>query len=292
MQINDVITALHGHEINNIDDLVRVLRMPDVAEANKLQLRISHAGVQQRRPGRRRSLVPSEDTKPGALLQPDAMLVHSLSLPSVLKRLATGVARVGINRAHFAGYAVVRLMIAGISAALTPAPPSPPGAAASSSTFASAVAIPLRLPAPPPPSPPPPLPAPPPPPPPPSPLPPPPPPPSPPSPPMPPPLPPLLEVLATAQRILAWLSSRLQCSSYSPTAALVLGQAWRGSIYRCWRRDLTPLAKEAREIKKVGYKKLDEEKAVVLTHRRVGTTSGGRVVRCSSRLLRRRCACS
>ena len=88
VQINDVITALHGHEINSIADLVNVLRMPDVAEANKLQLRISRAEKVQQAPAkRRRSLVPSEDTKPGALLQPDAMLVHSLSLPSVLKRL-------------------------------------------------------------------------------------------------------------------------------------------------------------------------------------------------------------
>ena len=241
VQINDVITALHGHEINNIDDLVRVLRMPDVAEANKLQLRISRAEKVQQAPAkRRRSLVPSEDTKPGALLQPDAMLVHSLSLPSVLKRLWRPALLVSaLIVLILLATLLVRLMIVGISAALTPAPPSPP---CWRRRFLLHLCLrrrhcplrhclhrrcPLRR-----------------------------------------HRCPHRRHLhrrchhrchllrrrphrlrrqcrrpyrlfsrssQPAQRILAWLSSRLQCSSYSPTAALVLGQAWHGSIYRCWR---------------------------------------------------------
>ena len=78
---------------------------------------------------------------------------------------------------------------------------------------------------------------------------------------MPPPLPPLLEVLATSTTNLS--------VALLPAAMLVLlayccfgsgpSVAWE-YLQMLETRDLTPLAKEAREIKKVGYKKLDEEK--------------------------------
>ena len=41
VNVNDVIYRLHGHRVRTIEDLVSVLRMPEVAQANRLQLHLS-----------------------------------------------------------------------------------------------------------------------------------------------------------------------------------------------------------------------------------------------------------